>query len=64
MQDQHGDLFPAFSECLTLEEFTAAGVKYPAAMDYDDAVAYATNVCASYPELASSNLRVDREVRR
>ena len=44
-QDTHEDLFPAYSACKTLDEWKAADVQYPDAIDGVDPVLYAGNVC-------------------
>lgn len=48
MHDTHQDMFPAFTECKTLEEWVAASEMYPAALDGVDPRMYARNVCRSY----------------
>lgn len=50
MQDTHEDLFPAYSACMSLEEWEAADEKYPDAIDGVEPRLYAQNVCSNNQE--------------
>ena len=53
--DTHKDLFPAYFDCKTIEEWKAANTLYPKAIDGVDPVLYAMNVCAgNFAQLGSS----------
>ena len=49
-QDTHEDLFPAYSACMSLEEWKSADALYPTAIDGVDPIRYAMTVCANNQE--------------
>jgi hypothetical protein len=45
MQDTHEDLYPAFLQCNSVDEFTAASRMFPNALDGADEKVYIYNQC-------------------
>lgn len=54
IEDAQEDLWPAFSDCADLAEFTAASELHPDALDGTDPETYATNQCLYEPTVAGT----------
>lgn len=56
MQDLVEDLFPAVRACTSLDEWSAASVQHPDALDGTDPELYLTNLCRFSPEVTDEPL--------